>query len=183
LDEISTTDIGLTALFASLYAIGVISLAPISFTILQVRIADTLIPLTILFGPSAILGIFIGTLVSNAFGGLGMIDILGGSIANLASGFVGWRIGQKRIKGRLFLATIAQTLILTLVVGTYLPFLLGFPLILGWASIFLGSAVSINLLGYSLLRIFFKPSILMLLRSKGIRIYGLIDPEESSLKT
>ncbi|MBL7118911.1 QueT transporter family protein, partial [Candidatus Bathyarchaeota archaeon] len=46
----TTIEVVMAALFAALYAIGVIALAPISFMIFQVRIADALLPLSILFG-------------------------------------------------------------------------------------------------------------------------------------
>lgn len=167
----TTIEVVMAALFAALYAIGVIALAPISFMIFQVRIADALLPLSILFGIPASLGFSIGALVANMFGGLGVIDILGGSLANLAASIAGWKIGQRKIKGRLFLATMVQNLILTVIVGTYLSYLLGFPILVGWIGIFLGSAVSINLLGYTLLKAFSKSPALRTLASHGVKVY------------
>ncbi|HYB67202.1 MAG TPA: QueT transporter family protein, partial [Candidatus Acidoferrales bacterium] len=75
--------ITLTAVFAALYAVAVVFLAPISFQIFQVRLADALLPLAILFGWPAVLGLALGAFVANFFGGLGPIDIIGGAIANL----------------------------------------------------------------------------------------------------
>jgi len=167
----STIEVAITAFFAALYAIGVIALAPISFMIFQVRIADSLLPLSILFGVPASLGFSIGAFVANMFGGLGVIDILGGSLANLIAGIAGWKIGQRKIRGRLFLATMVQNLILTAIVGTYLAYLFGFPILVGWSGIFLGSTVAINLLGYTLLKAFSKSPVLRTLRSHGIKIY------------
>ena len=168
----STADMALTAFFAALYAVGVVALTPISFMIFQVRIADSLLPLAILFGVPASIGFTIGALVANIFGGLGTIDVLGGSAANLIACIAGWKIAQRGKKEEgLFLATVAQNLILTLIVGTYLSYLLGFPLYVGWTGIFLGSAVAINLLGYLLLKSISKPSLIRLLVSWGVRVY------------
>ena len=44
-----TRDIALASMISALYAVGVIVFAPISFLIFQVRIADALIPLSIVF--------------------------------------------------------------------------------------------------------------------------------------
>ncbi len=167
----SATDISITALFASTYAVGVVALAPISFMILQVRIADALLPLAIVFGAPASLGLFIGTLVANMFGGLGLIDVLGGSVANLIACIVGWKIGQTKVRSRWFLATIAQNLVLTSIVGTYLSYLLGFPVILGWTGVFLGSVVAVNILGYALLIAISSSSIVGWLTSHGVTVY------------
>ena len=40
----------LAAAIAALYAVGVVVLGPISFQIIQVRVADALLPLSMLFG-------------------------------------------------------------------------------------------------------------------------------------
>ncbi len=167
----SLIDVMLTAFFAALYAVGVVVLTPISFSIFQVRVADSLLPLAILFGLPTCTGLAIGALVANLFGGLGIIDILGGSIANLTACLVAWKIGQRKIAGGWFLATVAQTIILTTIVGTYLAYLFGFPLIIGWTGVFLGSTIAVNLLGYSLLKAVSRPSILKLMISSGIRVY------------
>ncbi|MEM4488603.1 MAG: QueT transporter family protein, partial [Desulfurococcaceae archaeon] len=77
-----TEEISLIAIFATLYAVAVISLAPISFGIWQIRIADMLLPLSIIFGMPCTIGLSLGCLIANIYGGLGIIDILGGTIAN-----------------------------------------------------------------------------------------------------
>ncbi|MBS7643877.1 QueT transporter family protein [Candidatus Bathyarchaeota archaeon] len=171
-----------SALFAAIYAIGVITLAPISFMPFQVRIADSLMPLAILFGWPAIIGLTLGCLVANFFGGLGYIDVIGGSIANMIAGFIAWKISQRRFQGSWLLATVIENLIVTVIVGSYLWFILAIPdmmvngivvsgLLVSWGGIFMGSLVSINVLGYALLKILTRSSIVGLLKSRGLRIY------------
>lgn len=145
-----TRKIALTSVIASLYAIGVISLAPISFLLFQVRIADALIPLSIVFGIPVVLGVTIGNLVANVYGGLGYIDIIGGSIANFIAGYIGWKIGSKSFNGSHFIATVAQNLIVSSIVGSYLAVLFDVPLEAGFVGVLLGSIVSMNILGYIL---------------------------------
>jgi len=65
----------LTALLAALYALGVTLLAPISFEIFQIRVADMLLPLAIVFGMPAVVGLSVGTIVANLSSPFGIIDI------------------------------------------------------------------------------------------------------------
>ncbi len=88
----------LTAMFAAVYAVGVYLLTPISFLPFQVRVADALLPLAILFGWPAIIGLSIGAFVANFFGPLGVVDIVGGALANFIATFLAWRISRN--KGR-----------------------------------------------------------------------------------
>jgi uncharacterized membrane protein len=136
----------LTAVFAALYAVGVVFLAPVSFQIFQVRIADALLPLSMLFGWPAILGLSLGAFVANFFGGLGPIDIIGGAVANFLATFVAWKIGRKR-PVNVLVGIFSEIIIVTIIVGTYLSFLIGMPLAVGLLGIFLGSVVAIGLLG------------------------------------
>ncbi len=64
-----TREIALGSVIAALYAIGVILFAPISFLLFQVRVADALIPLSIVFGMPAVLGLTLGNIVANIYGG------------------------------------------------------------------------------------------------------------------
>ena len=87
--------IALISIFAALYAIGVISLAPFSYGLVQVRIADALLPLSIVFGMPVVIGLSLGTFIANTLnpvGNLGPIDIFGGTIANFIATFVAWKI-------------------------------------------------------------------------------------------
>jgi hypothetical protein len=44
-------------------------------------------------------------------------------------------------------------------------------LVVSWGGIFMGSLVSINVLGYALLKILARPSVVVPLRSRGLRVY------------
>jgi uncharacterized membrane protein len=158
----------LAAVFAALYAIGVVFLAPISFQMFQVRVADALLPLSMLFGWPAILGLTMGAAVANSFGGLGPVDVVGGAIANLVATFVAWRVARNRSATWVFVGVVLQILIVTLTVGSYLSFLFSMPLEIGWLGVLLGSVVAIGLLGSLLFFGLSRTRMLTLLRSRGI---------------
>lgn len=139
--------VGSTATFAALYAVGVIFLAPISFQIVQVRLADALLPLSILFGWPAIIGLTLGAFVANFYGGLGPIDIIGGATANFIATLLAWRVAGKMNRRRQVLGVIVQIISITLIVGSYLSYLFGMPLEAGWLGVLFGSVVAIGILG------------------------------------
>jgi len=171
----TTVSASLTAIFAALYAVGVVALAPISFQIFQVRVADALLPLSILFGWPAIAGLSIGAVVANFFGGLGAVDMVGGGGANFLAAYAAWKIGQRRIKGSWAIGVAVQIVVVTAIVGTYLSYLLEIPLELSLIGVLLGSFIAIGLLGHALLIALSRPKV-----SNQLRTYGLIFHQEDA---
>ena len=149
--KLETRNIALGSVIAALYAIGVIVLVPISFLLFQVRVADALIPLSIVFGMPVVLGVTLGNIIANIYGGLGYIDIIGGSIANFLAAYVGWKIGVRSFRGSEFVATVVQNLIVSGIVGSYLAVLFDLPLEVGFLGVLLGSIISMNVIGYVLI--------------------------------
>jgi uncharacterized membrane protein len=149
-----TRKIALTSLFTSLYALLVFASAPLSFQLIQVRIADAMIPLAMIFGWPAIVGVTLGCAISNFVSPLPSVimDVTFGSMANLLAGIVVWKVGKWGDWRRELLSCTLATVILTFVVGTYLSLLLGFPVEVGWVSIAIGSAISVNVIGFILIR-------------------------------
>ena len=78
------------ALIAAIYIVLCFALQPLSYGVVQVRFAESLTLLPMLF-PEAVPGLFIGALVANSFSPLGIVDILGGSLATLAAAYVTFR--------------------------------------------------------------------------------------------
>ena len=74
------------AMIAALYVALTYVFAPISFSEVQVRIAEALTILPV-FTPAAIPGLFIGCLLGNIMGGALVPDILLGSLATLIGAF------------------------------------------------------------------------------------------------
>ena len=149
--------IALTAVFAALYAVLVLALAGISFQIVQVRVADALIPLSIVFGWPAVLGVTIGGAVANIASPMPSVitDIALGSLANFIASVAAWKIGASKIRKILseFLGCLAATVLITFIVGTYLAWLTEVELWIWWLGVGIGSIISITILGYALVRI------------------------------
>ena len=188
-------DLTLASVFAALYAVLVVAFAGNSFLPVQLRVADMSMPLVILFGWPVALGLGIGALVGNFAGEtlLGFqfssiaVDMIFGGITNLLAGIVAWQIGRRgwtRL-GRnkvWFLATSAETVIISLVVGSYLYIILGIPaeiifygftfsgLLASIAGIAVGSIVAINVLGYVLLLGLARPQTIRALKARGLRV-------------
>ncbi|MBQ2897672.1 MAG: QueT transporter family protein [Clostridia bacterium] len=108
----------ISAIIAALYAVLTLLLAPISFGAVQCRIAECLCVLPI-FTPYAIPGLFIGCLISNIIGGMGIFDIVFGSLTTLIAAFFTYKF-----KKNIFIALFFPVILNALIVGAYLSFLM-----------------------------------------------------------
>ncbi|MGD0202651.1 MAG: QueT transporter family protein [Candidatus Bathyarchaeia archaeon] len=146
--RLNTKKLAVVTVFAALYAVGVIFLAPISFGVFQVRVADALLPLSMIFGLPSALGLSLGCIVSNVYGGLGIIDIVGGAAANLVACTLAWYIGRKGRGAQRFLGTVAETVAVALIVGGYLSLIFQVPLEISLLGVLIGETIAINLIGF-----------------------------------
>ena len=89
-----------------------------------------------------------GCLVSNVFGGLGIVDIVGGAAANLVACTLAWYIGRKGRGAQRFLGTVAITVVVALIVGGYLSWLLQVPLEISLLGVLIGEMIAVNLIGF-----------------------------------
>lgn len=139
--------LSLAASFASLYAVAVVLLAPISYGIIQLRLADALIPLLMVFGLPVVYGVALGNIVANLYEGYGPIDVVFGTLANLLGSYAAFRLMSKP-----FLGCLAATVVVSLIVGGYLWILVGVPMEISLLGLFAGSFTAIAMLGYLLQR-------------------------------
>lgn len=167
-----TRDLSLTILFAALYAVLVIVLAPISFGPVQLRVADVLIPLAALFGWPVVAGVTFGCFLGNAYFALGPIDVIAGPVANLIAATIILMLRRQRL-----IACIAGALPIGVIVGGYLWLFFPPPESLSflspWAamivSLTISSFIVISVLGYALLVALSYPSILEPLKARGLK--------------
>lgn len=146
--RISTRQLSIVVIFSALYSIAVIFLAPISFGIYQVRVADALLPLSMIFGIPSAIGFGFGAIISNIYGGLGPIDIIGGSLANIIACSLAWYISKRGGFTIRFVGSMIETIVITIIVGGYLAVLFDVPIEFGLVGILIGSLVAINILGF-----------------------------------
>ena len=103
------------AMIAAIYVALTYAFAPISFSEIQIRIAEALTILPV-FTPAAIPGLFVGCILGNTLSGALIPDIFFGSIATLAGAFFTWKLS----KANPFLAPVPPIVANTVVV----PFVL-----------------------------------------------------------
>ncbi len=132
------------AMIGAVYALLTIILAPISYGMIQVRVAEMLMVLPF-FTPAAVPGLFVGCLIANIYGGYGMLDIIFGSLATLLSAYLVTKIGNK------YLVPLPPVIINALVIGMVLHIVLGFPFLAAAAWVGLGQLLACYGLGLPLL--------------------------------
>ena len=136
----------LSAIIAAIYTVLAIAFAPINFNMIQVRIPEALCILPI-FTPYAIWGLFIGCLISNIIGSMGIIDIIFGSLATLISAYLSYSLRKKPL-----LAILPPVLINAFIVGFYLHLLyfneINVIFVFAWVG--LGQLIACYGLGYPL---------------------------------
>ena len=148
--------VALAALLAALYGAYVFYLSVTSFQVVQVRVVDALLPLSILFGPPAIAGVTLGAFVGNLLGSpFGPIDVVGGTVANFVAATIAWIVGRRRFRGAWLIAIALEIAAVTVIVGSYLVILTSspdVPLWVGWVEFLVSEVVAIGVLGYPVLR-------------------------------
>ena len=132
-------------LIAGIYAAITILIAPFAYMQVQVRLSEALTVLPF-FTPAAIPGLFIGCLVANIYGGLGLIDIVFGSLATLTAASLSYVLRKNK-----FLVPLPPVLINAVVVGYILNIAFSLPLIPSMLWVGLGQFISCYLVGLPLL--------------------------------
>jgi uncharacterized membrane protein len=137
------------ALIAGLYVIITYILSPVSFGPLQFRASEALTVLPILY-PEAIPALFIGVLLSNIIGGLGMVDIIGGSLVTLLAAYGTYYFRDS------FLAYLSPIVLNGFLISIYLHLLFEIPYWVTVVQISISEAVVVLLLGYPLIQVLKK---------------------------
>lgn len=137
------------AMIGAIYVILTIIFAPISYGPVQVRIAEALVVLPFI-EPSAIIGLFVGCILANIYGGLGMVDIIGGSFCTLIAAYLTSKVKNPK------LAPLPPVIINAFGVSIYLHLLFDLPYWITVLYIGIGEVVACYILGYPLLILLIK---------------------------
>ena len=137
------------AMIAAIYVVLSILFAPISYGPVQVRIAEALVVLPFI-DPSAIIGLFLGCILANIYGGLGMVDIIGGSLCTLIAAYLTYKVNNPK------LAPLPPVLINAFGVSIYLHLLFDLPYWITVLYIGIGEVIACYVLGYPLLILLIK---------------------------
>ncbi len=154
--KLKLRDLTLVALISSLYAIGTILIAPISYGIVQARLTDSLILLSYLpdFGFCAVLGVTLGNIIANFFSPYGLPDVILGTLANLFSSLSVMYVAKLKIKHGIIVAAFIASLEIAIIVGVgLLYFIYSVASIeLAFLSVFTGELISIMIVGVILIK-------------------------------
>jgi len=145
--KITTAHITRTGIIAALYVAVTFLLSAISFGPVQVRVAEGLTLLPILF-PEAIIGLFLGCLLANLLGPYGAADIVFGSLTTLLAAYVTYRFRQHS-----FIPYLSPILFNAFLVSLYLYLLFAVPYWPTVLTIGLGQSVAVLGLGIPLLHL------------------------------
>ncbi len=137
------------AMIAAIYVVLNIIFATISYGPIQIRIAEALVVLPFI-DPSAIMGLFLGCILANVIGPLGMIDIIGGSLCTLIAAYLTYKVKNPK------LAPLPPVLINAFGVSIYLHLLFDLPYWITVLYIGLGEVIACYVLGYPLLILLIK---------------------------
>ncbi|MCK5126546.1 MAG: QueT transporter family protein [candidate division Zixibacteria bacterium] len=146
--------LAISGIIAALYL--AITLTPgintISYGPVQFRIAEALTVLAFIF-PGAIFGLFAGCLLANLFGGIGIHDVVFGSLCTLIAA---WTTYQLRKTNLPILAPLPPIIINAFGVSAYLHYFFDIPYWILVGQIGFGQAVVCYVLGYPLLLMIIK---------------------------
>lgn len=176
--KFDSRNVSLSSVFAALYVIinfiQMISVGnPTIYGPVQLRIADCLIALAALFGWPLIAGVTAGCFLTNAYYFIGVQDVIFGPVANLiAASIIFW------LRKHRFVACVVGSLPIGFIVGGYLWIFFPPPDVLNvlpvWGamitSITISTLISIAVLGYSLLVIIGRPTVMKPLKSRGLKV-------------
>ena len=131
------------AVIAALYVVLTLIFAPISFGVMQIRVAEmlTILPM---FTPAAIPGLFIGCNLANLLAGASIWDIVFGSIATLIGAAGGYVLRSNR-----WLVPIPTIVSNTVFIPLVLRYAYGsnLPLLLIAGSVAVGEVIGCYVLG------------------------------------
>jgi len=176
--KFDSRDLTLMAVFAALYVVinvlQIISIGnPTVYGPVQLRVADCLIALAALLGWPVVVGVTVGCFLTNAYYFIGFQDVVFGPIANLIAATVIFMFKKYR-----FMACVVGALPIGFIVGGYLWLFFPPPEVLNilpaWVamvvSITISSLIAVAVIGYLLLSILSRPSIIAPLKSKGLKV-------------
>lgn len=137
----------LAVVIAAAYTVLTVTLGPLGYSWLQVRIGEALTPLPYILGLPAVTGLTLGAFISNAFSPVGLPDIIFGPVLTLISAGLSWKLNL----GNKLLACLYPVAINALGVSAYVAGFYGVPYALSVISIGAGELVAAVVIGYPLL--------------------------------
>lgn len=158
--KIRTKDLALISIFAAFYAALVIFLPGISYGLLQVRIAGSMLGVVPLLGLPGVLGYTLGVFIANLFSPLGLIDLLN-TIPSFVMAFVVYYVYKKTNNDYTVIGTcLAYSFVIGTTVGWMLSYLFSLPLLPTIGYVALGNIIASVLIGWPLFKVLKRTGVL-----------------------
>ena len=116
----SASHLARCGLIAAVYTVLCLTLAPISYGPIQIRVAEALTLLPV-FGGEYILGVVLGCLLANALGSTA-VDVVFGTTATLLACLCTWLLRHRRIRGLALPAALPPVLFNAVIIGLEIVF-------------------------------------------------------------
>ncbi len=140
-------------ILAALYAAITLAAHPISYGPVQVRISELLTLLPFYFGGWAAVGLWIGAMIANTFGGLGLIDIIFGAGITLVAGLLTARAAN------IYLAALPPIILNAFGIAFILHLVMGVSYPATVLYVGLGQFIAVGLMGVPVMKLLEKYSV------------------------
>jgi uncharacterized membrane protein len=143
-----------TGLIAAIYAVLTILIAPLGYGPIQFRISEVLVLLAFL-NPFYTAGLTLGCLLANIFGGLGVLDIVFGTLATFIS-CKGIELTRKYIKKdnlSLILASLWPVVINGIIIGIMLAYVENIPFYIPAIQVALSEFIIVTIIGVPVFKV------------------------------
>jgi len=148
--------IAVCAIIAAMYIVLTVGFAPVSYGMVQFRIAE-LLNLMAFINPIYGIGVVLGCFISNLFSELGPVDWVAGTSATALAVYC---ISKTR---SLFVSSLWPTVFSGLIVGLELTYIFNTPLAINIASVTIGQFTVMTCIGYPIFRYLLKNKRLMII--------------------
>lgn len=157
------------ALIAAVYASVTLMLSPISFGNIQIRMAEAMVLLPVLFAPS-VAGVTLGCFLANFIGAmmglniLGYLDCVVGTLATFLAAVLSMKTANIRFKGIPWVSVFMPVLFNGVLIGFELAIaLMPEQMMIGWLifgfEVALGELLAVGIFGIPLVQAFEKAKI------------------------
>jgi len=140
--------VAITAIIAALYFVLTTGLAPLSFGAVQVRVAEALKVLVVVFPLPAFAGLMIGMGFANAFSPLGVIDML--SLGFAAASLIPMYLLREKGDKAVLLGAVIYCAGITSWVALALYITFGALYGITWGTVMIGQLIAVVGLGFPL---------------------------------
>lgn len=143
-----TKQMAIVAMIAAVYTVVCVALAPLSYGNIQVRIAEALTMLPLVYAPS-VLGVSLGCFLTNLIGVftganlLGVLDVFVGTFATAIAAVVTYRFKDMKVMGIPVISVLSPVIFNGVIIGAELGYVL-FPETVLSGSIICGIEVAVG---------------------------------------